>query len=265
MDLFEFVYLTILSFIQGMTEFLPVSSSAHLLVLPYLVNVADQGIIVDISAHIGSILAVCYFYQKDIKEIFFSIFRSNSTKSQRSLFYKICLAFIPIFIAGAIMYFGKISGIRNPKIVIYTSIIFGGLLYLADVYSAKKKDIPQLSYFDAIFIGLAQIISIIPGVSRSGATMTAGMMCGQKRQSAVRFAFLLSIPTVGFLGVGSIVEFIANPVKINIIYLIFTICMSFIFSLFAIKFMINWVKKSSFKIFAIYRILFAIFLYFYLK
>ena len=263
LEISTFLYLSLLSFIQGITEFLPISSSAHLLVLPHILDVSDQGIIIDVAAHIGSLIAVCYFYRKDIMDIIKNLFSKN--KEENQLFFKVSIAFIPLFLLGIVMYFGNFKELRNPKIVIYTSLIFGILLYIADIYGSKKRDLKKLTYLDAFFIGLTQILSVIPGVSRSGSTMTMAMFCGQKRTSAVKFAFLLSIPTISLVGLGGIVEFISSPITINVLYLLYTIVLSFIFSLFAIKFMIKWIEKSSFKIFAIYRILFAILLFFILK
>lgn len=262
------LYLILLSFIQGATEFLPVSSSAHLLILPYITNIKDQGIIIDISAHIGSLLAVCYFYRKDINGILKAFFskKCNENVKEKKLSLKLIFAFLPIVIFGIIMLAFNISEIRNPKVVIYTSAIFGVILYLADLYGKKKKDINELSYTSAILIGLSQILATIPGVSRSGITLTTAMACGQSRASSLKFTFLLSIPTITLIAMGSFIKFIfLMPIEINYYYICITVVFSFIFSLFAIKFILNWVKKSSFKIFAIYRILLALFLYIILK
>lgn len=262
------LYLILLSFIQGVTEFLPVSSSAHLLILPYITNIKDQGIIIDISAHIGSLLAVCYFYRIDIINIVKSTFskKCNENIKEKQLSLKLILAFLPIVIFGIIMVAFNISEMRNPNIVIYTSAIFGIILYLADLYGKKKRDINELSFTSAILIGLSQILATIPGVSRSGITLTTAMACGQNRESSLKFTFLLSIPTIMLIAMGSFIKFIfLMPIEINYYYICLTIVFSFLFSLFAIKFILNWVKKSSFKIFAIYRILLALFLYIFLK
>lgn len=262
------LYLILLSFIQGMTEFLPVSSSAHLLILPYITNIQDQGLVIDISAHIGSLLAVCYFYRKDITQLINSFFskKCNENLKDKKLSLNLILAFLPIVLFGIIMLAFNIPEIRNPKIVIYTSAIFGVVLYLADLYGSKKKDINNLSYKSAILIGLSQILATIPGVSRSGITLSMARVCGQDRASALKFTFLLSIPTILIVAMGSFIKFIfLMPMPINYFYIIITVIFSFIFSLFAIKFILNWVKKSSFKVFAIYRILLALFLYIFLK
>lgn len=253
-------HIILLSLIQGITEFLPISSSAHLILFPYLLKVSDQGIIIDISAHIGSLFAVLYFYRNDFKEILKNLIKKKEDK----LFSKLCIATIPILILGIIFFILNIN-LRNPKIIIYTSIIFGTLFYLSDTLGKKVKTFKEISLKDSFLIGFAQMLAIIPGVSRSGITTTTALASGIKREDALKFSFLLSVPTIIFAGIGGSVKLIKSPEQINFIPIILTILFSFIFSLLAIKFMICWIKKSSFKIFAIYRILLGIFLYLYLK
>lgn len=250
----------LLSLIQGITEFLPVSSSAHLMLFPFLFNISDQGVITDIFAHFGSLFAVIYFYRQDIKEIFLSIF----SKKDKTMFYSLIIATFPIFIIGLLFFIFKIE-FRNPKIVAYTSIIFGLLFYLSDTFGKKKNSIKKLSIKDAFYIGLAQVLSIIPGVSRSGITTTCALSIGYKRYDAIKFSFLLSIPTMILVGCGGILKFALNPEQIELLPLFEITIFSFIFSLATIKFMMLWLKKMSFKPFAIYRIILGIFLYLYLK
>ena len=262
------LYLILLSFMQGITEFLPVSSSAHLLILPYLTSIKDQGILIDICAHIGSLLAVCFFYRKDIWQMITALFKADtkSEKKDRILDFKLIIAFMPIVIFGIVMFMFNLSEIRNPGIVIYTSAIFGVILYIADVVGSKKYDIYEVSYLSAFLIGVSQVLATVPGVSRSGVTLTTAMFCGQNRASALKFTFLLSIPTILLVAIGGFMKFLViMPVKLNYCYILITIVASFIFSLLAIKFILKWVRRSSFKIFAIYRILLSLFLYIFLK
>ncbi len=262
------LYLILLSFIQGVTEFLPVSSSAHLLILPYLTSFKDQGILMDISAHIGSLFAVCFFYRKDILQMvgaFFAV-KNPAEKKDRVLDFKLIIAFIPIVLLGIVMLMFNIPEIRNPKVVIYTSAIFGVLLYISDVIGSKKRDIYEMSYFSAFLVGVSQVVATVPGVSRSGITLTTAMFCGQNRASALKFTFLLSIPTILLVAIGGFMKFlIIMPIEINYFHILITIVFSFMFSILAIKFILGWVRKSSFKIFAIYRILLSLFLYIFLK
>ncbi|MBR1544320.1 MAG: undecaprenyl-diphosphate phosphatase [Alphaproteobacteria bacterium] len=251
----------LLALIQGITEFLPISSSAHLMLFPYLFNIKDQGIITDIFAHFGSLLAVMYFYRKDLKEIILSFF---DEKKNRTLLYSLIIASLPILILGLIFFLFKIE-FRNPKTVIYTSIIFGLIFYIADKIGLKKLTLKKISIKDALYIGLSQMLSAIPGVSRSGITTTSALFLGYKRDDALKFSFLLSIPTIIFVTFGGILKFVINPVHIEIFPLVGVMIFSFIFSIMTIKFIMLWLRHCSFKPFAIYRIILGVFLYLYLK
>ncbi len=253
------LHIILLSLIQGFTEFLPISSSAHLILFPYLLKISDQGIIIDISAHIGSLFAVLYFYKNDFKEIIINISKKNF-----KLLIKLTIATLPILIFGTILFFLNIN-FRNPKIIIYTSIIFGILFYISDIKGKQIKNFNNISYKNAFFIGLSQILSLIPGVSRSGITTTTSLFSGITREASLKFSFLLSVPTIIFAGIGGSFNLLKNPENINITSILLTILFSFISSITAIKFMLCWIKKSSFKIFALYRIILGVFLYFYLK
>ena len=251
----------LLSLIQGITEFLPISSSAHLILFPILLNITDQGAIVDIFAHLGSLFAVMFFYRKDIKDIILSIFNK---KNDRTMLYSLIIATLPIVLLGLIFLIFKIE-LRNPEIVIYTSIIFGTFFYIADKFGNKKLSIKKLSLKDAFYIGMSQTFAALPGASRSGTTLTCSLLLGYKRQDALKFSFLLSIPTIIFVCSGEMLKFLINPTAINIIPLIEVTVFSFIFSLMTIKFMMLLLKHISFKPFAVYRIALGIILYLYLK
>lgn len=256
-----FQTIVLLSLIQGITEFLPISSSAHLLLFPVLLNITDQGVITDIFAHLGSLLAVMWFYRKDLKDIILSIF---TKKMNRTMFYSLVFAALPIVVVGLLFLIFNIE-FRNPKIVIYTSIIFGALFYIADKIGKKKFTIKKLSVKNAFYIGLAQVLASIPGVSRSGITTTAGLFLGYKREDVLKFSFLLSIPTIILVCLGGILKFALNPQDIFILPLIEVSIFSFIFSLMIIRVMVLCLKHISFKPFAVYRIILGIFLYLYLK
>ena len=257
----SFEIIILLSLIQGITEFLPVSSSAHLMLFPFLAKVVDQGVVTDIFAHIGSLLAVILFYRNDLKSIILSIF---SPKKNKNMLYCIIIATLPIVFVGLLFLIFKID-IRNPKIVIYTSIIFGLMLFITDKFGKKKYLLKNLSLKDAFYIGVAQTLASIPGVSRSGITTTCGLSLGYKREDTLKFSFLISIPAIILVGCGGILKFIVEPQPIDFSSMIYVMLFSFIFSFMAIRFMVYLLKHSSFKPFAIYRILLGIFLYLYLK
>ena len=256
-----FQTIVLLSLIQGITEFLPISSSAHLLLFPVLLHITDQGIITDVFAHLGSLLAVMIFYKNDIKDMFLSLF---DKKHNRKILYALIIATLPIVFVGLLFLVLGIE-LRNPKIVIYTSIIFGSLFYIADKFGKKKFSLNKLSLKNAFYIGMVQVLASIPGVSRSGITTTCGLFLGYKREDILKFSFLLSIPTIALVCGGGILKFALNPQPISFIPLIGVSIFSFIFSLISMKFMMSWIKYSSFKPFAIYRVILGIFLYLYLK
>ncbi|MCR5506319.1 MAG: undecaprenyl-diphosphate phosphatase, partial [bacterium] len=180
------------------------------------------------------------------------------------LCYSLIIASLPILFLGIMLFLFKIE-FRNPKIVIYTSIIFGSIFYFADKFGAKKLSLKNISIKNAFYIGLFQILSAIPGVSRSGITTTSALFLGYKREDALKFSFLLSIPTIIFVTCGGILKFVINPIDVNILPLFGVMIFSFIFSIMTIKFIMLWLKHCSFKPFAIYRIILGIFLYLYLK
>ncbi len=258
----SFWYYILLSFIQGITEFIPVSSSAHLLILPFILNVKDQGVIVDIIAHLGSLLAIIYFYRSDILKLIKDFF---SIRGDKKLSFNIIIAMIPVTILGLIFVIFDVN-LRNPFIIVITSIVFGILLYIADKFSKSKKDINEISYKDAFIIGIMQSLAIIPGVSRSGSTTTAALFCNIKKDSALKFSFLLAIPAIIMAGCGGIIKLLKGGENlINISNILIVFFSSFIFSLITIKFMTKYIKNNSFKIFAIYRIVLGLVLFVVLK
>ena len=254
-------YILLLSFIQGLTEFIPVSSSAHLLILPYLMNYEDQGVFFDVVAHLGSLFAVLYFYRNDFILLVREFFKKGGN---RKLSFNIIVSMIPITVLGLGFVVFNIN-LRNPYIVVFTSIIFGIVLYLSDKFGKNVKNIDSLSYKEAFFIGVMQMMAVVPGVSRSGATVSGGLFLGMKRRDALKFSFLLSVPTIMMVGLGSSLKLAKSGVDFSYLYpSLFMFFGSFVFSMFTIKFMMKFIKKHSFKWFAIYRVLLGIVLYLFL-
>ena len=259
--IFGFWYYILLAFIQGITEFIPVSSSAHLLILPFILNVKDQGVIVDIIAHLGSLFAIIYFYRKDI---FILIKNFFSVSGDKKLSFNIIVAMIPVAILGLIFVLFDVN-LRNPFIVVFTSIVFGILLYVADKFSKGQKDINEITIKDSFIIGLMQALAIIPGVSRSGSTTTGALFCNIKRSSALKFSFLLAIPAIVMAGLGGVLKLLkGNGQLISMTNVLIVFFASFIFSLITIKFMTKYINKNSFKVFAIYRIILGLVLFMFL-
>ena len=243
----------ILSIVQGITEFLPISSSSHLILVSKFLNFNNQGLSIEVSLHIGSFLAVIFYFKKDI----FNFFKN------RELFYKIIISSIPVMLAGYILVkFNLIDYIRNIKTIGWTTFLFGILLYLSDKFKCSKNINKSFNYKAAIFIGMFQIFSLIPGVSRSGITITAGRFLEFKRVEAARVSFLLSIPTlaaVSFFGVSNLIN--SGNINFSLINL-FSIVLSFIFSLITIKYFLKYIKNFSLKIFVIYRLILGIIILF---
>lgn len=189
----------ILSLIQGITEFLPISSSGHLAMLPLLTNWPDQGVMSDVALHFGSLLAVLIYFWRDVKNImigFFDIFRGKATQN-RSLFLLLVLSTIPVFTIGFILKkTGVIDNLRNLEVIAWANIIFAIFLYWFDKIGAQTKDLKDFSLKDAVLIGLAQCFALIPGSSRSGTTMTMARKLGFKRDESARLSMLMGIPTI---------------------------------------------------------------------
>jgi len=251
------IEILILSLIQGITEFIPVSSSSHLIIISKYFNFENQKLSIDVSLHIGSFLAVIFYFRGYIKN-----FLRN-----KQLFFKIAIASIPVMIFGyCLVIFGFIEHLRNIKIIGWTTIIFGFLLYLSDKNKYSKKINFDLNYKSIVLIGIFQILSLIPGVSRSGITITGARFLQFNRLDSAKISFLLSIPTlaaVSFFGINNILK--SEILELSMLNLA-SIFFSFIFSLISIKYFLKYIKNYSLTVFAIYRIIlgFIILLFSYL-
>ena len=244
--MFEILFLSI---IQGVTEFLPVSSSAHLILFSKYFNFENQSITLDMSLHIGSLFAVVIYFRQD----FFNFLEN------RKLFLKIVVATIPVMLVGYLLVFlDLIEQLRNFKIIGWMTIIFGFVLYFADKADINKKIDKDLNLKSSILIGIFQVLSLIPGVSRSGITISAARMLKFKREDAVKISFLLSIPTLAAVSFFNIFDlYQMNNLKLSIenFYAIF---LSFIFSFITIKYFLIYIKKFDLKLFVIYRIVLGV-------
>lgn len=206
MGLFQ---LFILALIQGITEFLPISSSAHLILAPYVTGEADQGPLIDVMAHVGTLLAVLIYFRADIIAVLSgapALVRGQVTPGGRLLLL-IAIATPPAVVAGGLLYaFGLTDALRSPVLIAWATLIFALPLWLADRYGPQIHTTGTLTWRNAALIGLAQAIAFIPGTSRSGITMTAGRALGLTRTESARFSMLMSIPLIAALGLAAIVE-----------------------------------------------------------
>jgi undecaprenyl-diphosphatase len=242
----------ILSAIQGISEFLPISSSAHLILVSSLYEFKSSSLLIDISLHLGSLFAIIYFFRKELLDI----------KNNQRILGLITLGSIPLIIVGYFLYqTGIIYSLRNIKVIAWTTLIFGIILYIADKSRFDKKISANLNFQSILIIGLFQIFSLIPGVSRAGITMTAARILKFNRVDSSKISFLLSIPALGgasFLGLKDLFD---QSVEFNYLIII-AIVSSFIFSFITVKFFLEYINKFSMNAFVIYRIIIASILFF---
>ena len=235
----------LLSITQGITEFLPVSSSAHLILVSKFINFNNENLTLDISLHFGSLLAVLFFFKKEILN-----FLNN-----KSLFLKIIIASSPTIIFGYLLVkLNIIEYLRNINVIGFTTIFFGLLLYISDKSKTNKNVINNFKIKDSVYIGFAQILSLIPGVSRSGITITCARFLNFNRVDSTKISFLLSIPTLVAVCSYNIIKIVElNNLEITA-QNYFGIVLSFAFSLITLKIFLNFVKKFSLIFFVFYRI-----------
>ena len=247
------VEVLILSLVQGITEFIPVSSSSHLIIFSKFLNFDNQSLMVDVSLHIGSFLAVITFFHKEI---------INFVKN-KNLFFKIILSSIPVMITGFFLVeLNLIDNLRNIKIIGWMTIIFGVLLFLSDKFKLSKNLNSNFTFKNALIIGFFQTLALIPGVSRSGITITGARLLSFERIDAAKISFLMSIPVLGAISIFGLKElYSTNDLNLSTLSLT-SMIFSFICSLVTIKFFLLYVKKFSLIIFVIYRIILGTFLLF---
>ncbi len=240
----------ILSLIQGVSEFLPISSSSHLIIVSTLYEFKSSSLLIDISLHLGSLFAILYFYKDDI-------FNFKRNKRFLSLIF---FGSIPLIMFGFIIYITDVIEIlRNIKIIAWTTIIFGILLYIADKNKLELTVDKELPIKSIIIIGLFQILSLIPGVSRAGIVITGARFLKYNRTDSAKISFLLSIPALCGASVLSLNDILKQSIDFNYL-VILAIVLSFIFSFITVKFFLKFIKKFSMNIFVVYRIALGLFL-----
>ena len=245
------IEVTILSAIQGISEFLPISSSAHLILVSTLYEFKSSSLLIDISLHLGSLFAIIYFFRKELLDI----------KNNKRLLSLIIVGSIPLIIMGYILYSTElIYRLRNIEVIAWSTLVFGILLYIADKNHFNKKISTNLNFQTIFFISFFQILSLIPGVSRAGITITAARILKFNRVDSSKISFLLSIPALSgasFLGLKDLFE---QSAEFNYLAII-AIVVSFIFSFTTVKFFLDYINKFSMNAFVIYRIIIALILF----
>ena len=247
----DFIEILILSAIQGISEFLPISSSAHLILVSNLYDLKTSSLLIDISLHLGSLLAIIFFFRKDLFNL----------KNNQKLLSLIIIGSIPLVIFGYILHSTElIYLLRNIKVIAWTTLFFGIILYFSDQRKTDQNISTNLNIKSIIFIGLFQILALIPGVSRAGITMTAARFLNFNRVDSGKISFLLSIPALAgasFLGLKDVFN---EPVEINYLIII-AVILSFLFSYVTVKFFLNYLNKFSLNIFVTYRIIISLILF----
>ncbi len=246
----DFIEIIILSAIQGISEFLPISSSAHLIIISILYDLKTSSLLIDISLHLGSLIAIIFFFRKDLFDI----------KNNQKLLRLIIIGSIPLIIFGYILHSTEfIHLLRNIKVIAWSTLIFGIILYFADQKKVYQNISTNLNIKSIIFIGLFQILALIPGVSRAGITITAARLLNYNRVDSGKISFLLSIPALAgasFLGLKDMPN---ESIEINLLVII-AIILSFLFSYLTVKFFLRYLNRFSLNIFVIYRITIALIL-----
>ena len=247
----EFIEILILSAVQGISEFLPISSSAHLILVSNFYDLKTGSLLIDISLHLGSLFAIIFYFRKDLLNL----------KSNNKLLLLIVIGSIPLIIFGYILHSTElIYLLRNIKIITFTTLFFGIILFFADQQKFNKDISNDLDVRSIIFIGLFQILALIPGVSRAGITLTAARFLKFNRVDSTKIAFFLSIPALtgaSFLGLKDLVN---QSIEVNYLIVV-SVILSFLFSYITVKFFLNYINKFSFNVFVIYRIFVAFILF----
>ena len=244
----------VLSIIQGVTEFLPISSSAHLILISKYLNFSNENLTLDISLHLGSLLAIVFYFKKDLLDFI----------NNKILFFKIILSSIPVLIFGFLLIkLNLIDYLRSYKIIGWCTIIFGVLLYFSDLIKVKKDINKDFKYGSALYIGFFQVLALIPGVSRSGITITAGRFLNFSRVDSTKISFLISIPTLAAVSLYNLQNLlIEKNFEISLLNFL-GVFLSFVFSYITIKFFLQFLKKFSLLSFVIYRVILGSLILFY--
>ena len=245
------IEILILSLVQGITEFIPISSSSHLILISEYSNFDNNKLEIDVGLHIGSFIAVITFFRQDIL---------NFIKN-KNLFLKVFFGSIPVIITGFLLVsFNLIENIRNVEVIGWMTLIFGCVLYISDNYKYNKKIEENFTFKNAAIIGSMQVLSLVPGVSRSGICITGARFLNFNRFDSAKISFLFSIPTLGAISIYGLKN-IVTAESLNFSFLIFlSIFLSFIFSYITIKFFLNYIQRFGLNLFVIYRLILGVFL-----
>jgi len=247
----DFIEILILSAIQGISEFLPISSSAHLIIVSNLYDLKSNSLLIDVSLHLGSLLAIIFYFRKDLFDL----------KNNQKLLTLIIIGSIPLIVFGYLLYSTDlIHLLRNIKVIAWTTLFFAIILFFADQRKVDQNISKNLNIKSILFIGLFQILALIPGVSRAGISITAARFLNFDRVDSSKISFLLSIPALAGASFLGLKDAFNQSLEFNYLIL-FAIILSFLFSYMTVKFFLNYLKKFSLNIFVIYRMIVSIILF----
>jgi len=263
----EWLHVFALAIIQGLTEFLPVSSSAHLILPSLLLDWPDQGLAFDVAVHVGTLIAVVYYFRKDVFSMLNAFFASLAGKQtiDSKIAWFILIATLPCLVFGFFLnsiidHYG-----RSLLVIASTTLIFGALLWFADTRKGPKKALETITLKDCLVIGLCQAMALIPGTSRSGATMSAALLIGFSREAAAKFSFFMSIPVIVAAGSYKGLELMTSDIAINWAMVLTGVALSALVAITCIHFFLILLEKIGMLPFVIYRLVlggFLLFLYF---
>jgi len=247
----EIIEILILSAVQGISEFLPISSSAHLILVSNFYDLKTSSLLIDISLHLGSLFAIVFYFRKDLFNL----------RGNKKLLKLIIIGSMPLIIFGYILHVSElIYFLRNIKVIAWTTLLFGIILFFADQRKIEKNISTNLNIKTIIFIGLFQILALIPGVSRAGITLTAARFLKYNRVDASKISFLLSIPALAGASFLGLKDAFNQSIEVNYLIII-SVILSFLFSYITVKFFLYYINQFSLNIFVIYRIIISLVLF----
>ena len=262
------IQIIVLALVQGLTEFLPISSSAHLILVPVLSDWPDQGLAFDVAVHVGTLSAVVWYFRKEVMAMTRDWFGSCLHRQQvgeSRLAWAVIWGTVPVLVAGLLLHDLVDTVLRSPLVIAWATIGFGLLLWVADLLGQRQRDEHHLTWRDVAVIGLAQALALIPGTSRSGITMTAGLFMGLTREAAARFSFLLSIPTILMAGGYKGLQLTREPATVDWFAMFIGVVLSALTAYLCIHLFLKLLERIGMLPFVLYRLLLGgVLLYFFI-
>lgn len=253
----------VLAVVQGITEFLPISSSGHLILVPYFLGWPDQGLAFDIATHAGTLLAILLYFRRDVRDLLTGFFTGRPSSgeadfSPRRLAWAISLGTVPAGLAGILFKDWIASQGRNPLLIAGTTIFYGLLLAVADRVGSRSREIGEVGWLQGLLVGVAQALALVPGTSRSGITITAALLLGFTRPAAARISFLLSIPITAAVVAMDVKDLIEARVSAaELVPMALGLAVSAVVGYLVIAWLLAWLRRQSLMAFVVYRLVLA--------